>query len=259
VEPTLLSGPLQQFQATVYREDDILRLLQSINHKQKEDDRISDDVLKREFEKWWPDLQCKLDKIPTTAATETGTGFDWLYATDDIARIEADETCENIWIVTQDLYKQSLAPAIKNVVQQNIHRGVRYTFITPPSEDIANVRKALSQPTSKIPDQVRYQVVNREEFTRLAATNYRIINPDDKAPHVYFELPTEVRGFWIEVDGEAVLNYVARFRDLAERVDSQLDAKASTDIKRTSLETVLLHAPTAGATLSHGVRPHHRR
>ena len=64
VSPLLLNikkseadGPLSQFQLTVCERDDIFRLMQSINNQLGPEIRLPDDLLIREFEKWWPDLE----------------------------------------------------------------------------------------------------------------------------------------------------------------------------------------------------------
>ena len=79
IDPLRVVGPLSQFQATINDPDDILRLLISINSRLPDDQRLSFDVLSREFELLWPDLKKKLDKAAETQDLETHTGFPWLY------------------------------------------------------------------------------------------------------------------------------------------------------------------------------------
>ena len=86
IDPLRIVGPLSQFQATINDPDDILRLLSSINNRLPEDQRLSFDVLNREFELLWPDLKKRLDKAAETQDLETHTGFPWLYNADDVAR-----------------------------------------------------------------------------------------------------------------------------------------------------------------------------
>lgn len=218
VQPAQLEGPLEQFQSTVYRKDDVLKLVQSINNRQEPEDRVAQEILELEFEKWWPDLQDKLDKIEVARRSETETGFTWLYTRDDLIRMEAQDVCESIWIITPNVYNQSLAPAVKDIVRQNLERGVQYTFITPPSEDLIMVQRALQPEVSTRPGKVQIQEVGEDEFRRLAATDYIIVNPDDdQHRHAFVELPIEIRGYWIEVEAKAAMNFAARFRDLASR------------------------------------------
>ncbi len=57
-----LREPLSQFQAIEFQKDELLELVRTINSEQG-DGRLSDSVLERSFEKWWPDLEINIDKI----------------------------------------------------------------------------------------------------------------------------------------------------------------------------------------------------
>ena len=86
VESSTIQGPLQQFQSASYNEKDVFKLLCSINSSQAPDDRLALELLQREFEMWWPELQANLDRISDTQEAETETGFGWLYTAQDLAR-----------------------------------------------------------------------------------------------------------------------------------------------------------------------------
>lgn len=211
-----MQGPLQQFQSTIYDQNDVFSLVISINNQQEPDHRVPPDLLRAQFDVWWPKLQERLDKI-AEAPRETETGFSWLYSRDDLERIEAEDTCKRIWIVTPDLYRHALAPEAKDGLQRNIERGVHYTFVTDAdATDIA--AQALRQLASARSDQVRIQDIPEDEFRRLAATDYIILNPDGVSPRVFLELPIAIRGYWIEVESEAAIYFVTRFRSLADGV-----------------------------------------
>ena len=55
IEPFDLSGPLTQFQATLFLKDDLKKLVNSIN-KNSEDHSLPQERLDNAFDKWWPDL-----------------------------------------------------------------------------------------------------------------------------------------------------------------------------------------------------------
>lgn len=61
VEPTQLTGPLSQFQATPYNEDEIRKLIESINEKIPSP--LSSQQLSKSFENWWPRLEEKIESI----------------------------------------------------------------------------------------------------------------------------------------------------------------------------------------------------
>lgn len=57
-----LKGPLKQFQATLFKKEEMKKLLKAINSK-LEDHSLIDSVLENVFEKWWPDLETDIEKI----------------------------------------------------------------------------------------------------------------------------------------------------------------------------------------------------
>src|ERR1051325_3792088 len=76
VEPSKIQGPLQQFQFTINDKEDIFNLLRSINSRLGPEQQLTYEVLRREFEVWWPEFKDKLDRIAEVAESETGTDFD---------------------------------------------------------------------------------------------------------------------------------------------------------------------------------------
>ncbi len=65
-----IQGPLTQFQATRFEKKDIKRLLESINTACVERDALTPQVLTSCFEKWWPDLDEKLNSISPETKSE---------------------------------------------------------------------------------------------------------------------------------------------------------------------------------------------
>ena len=62
-EPSLLTGPLAQFQATQFIKSDILDLLKTIN-KKIESQTLSEKQLIETFDVWWPKIEDEINKIP---------------------------------------------------------------------------------------------------------------------------------------------------------------------------------------------------
>jgi len=62
-----VTGPLVQFQSTVYEHDDILRLLKGINAVCQIP--LSDSRLKSSFAIWWPKLQHSMDQLKVQTAS----------------------------------------------------------------------------------------------------------------------------------------------------------------------------------------------
>lgn len=61
-----LQGPLLQFQSTIYTEDDISKLIQSINKTATPEEKLDDGRIKKVFDVWWPELKEQLDVLIKT-------------------------------------------------------------------------------------------------------------------------------------------------------------------------------------------------
>lgn len=61
VEPSQLTGPLLQFQATAFSKEEVLKFLLSINESHA--NPLTEPGLKRAFDRWWPELEEKIDAI----------------------------------------------------------------------------------------------------------------------------------------------------------------------------------------------------
>lgn len=57
-----VSGPILQFQSTVFEKEDVRKLLNALN-KACGENKLSDQMLTKAFDVWWPSLQEKLDEI----------------------------------------------------------------------------------------------------------------------------------------------------------------------------------------------------
>jgi hypothetical protein len=216
IDPARLVGPLSQFQATINDPDDILRLLSSVNNRLPEDQRLSFDVLNREFELLWPDLKKRLDKAAETQDLETHTGFPWLYNGDDVARRQEDTTTKAVWIITGDVYRNILNDGLKKALQRNLERGLTYTFVMPDSDAGSAARDALKRISATKAGKVMFNEVPDDEFREAAVTDYIILNPDTDTMTVFLELPISAGGFWIKVKEDSANSLVNRFKKLAQ-------------------------------------------
>jgi hypothetical protein len=62
IHPTDLSGPLVQFQAATFSKDEVLKFVKVVN-SQLNESSLDSAVLDSVFQKWWPDLDEKIQKI----------------------------------------------------------------------------------------------------------------------------------------------------------------------------------------------------
>lgn len=71
-----VTGPLLQFQSTIFDKDDVLKLVQSVNSALEDPDRLADDRLFRTFDVWWPHLEEKLRALEPDAEKNDSTYSD---------------------------------------------------------------------------------------------------------------------------------------------------------------------------------------
>jgi hypothetical protein len=217
IDSSSISGPLQQFQSTVYQKEDVFRLLRSINNRLDSDVQLSHELLEQEFEHWWPELSAKLDSIIDVQEVDTETGFEWLYTAGDLARHQARIKCKQIWVITPDLYRRTMHPQAREIMKRNIECEISYTFLTVASSKTNEAKGELKQIFDMNPHAFKVKEYQETTFRRLAVTDYIVLNPNEGADyplHVFLELPIEARGYWIEVDGEAAVGFVDRFKQL---------------------------------------------
>lgn len=70
ISNTDLSGPLKQFQTTEFEKSEFQKLIIVINNKLGEN-KLSPKTLDTVFDKWWPDLQAKVEAISSSVAEPT--------------------------------------------------------------------------------------------------------------------------------------------------------------------------------------------
>ncbi len=216
IDPSRLVGPLSQFQATINEQQDILRLLASINSRMPADQQLAFEVLNREFELLWPDLKAKLDEAAKTDEPETHTGFPWLYTADDVARRQSDPLTTSVCIVTPNVYRNVLNDGLKKALQSNMDRPVAYTFVLPASDAARGARDSLRRIAAGKTAKVLATELPEDAFREAAVTDYIILNPDTDSMTTFLELPITASGFWIKVEEEAAVSLVQRFRKLAQ-------------------------------------------
>jgi len=216
VDPAEIQGPLQQFQFTVNKKADIFNLVRSINNRFEPAHQLSYQVLSEVFEAWWSKLECNLAKIAKMPDVETQTGFPWLFTLDDLGKIHATVGCNCIWFVTSDPFRNAFCPNIKNIMEDNIKRGVSYTFIIPSAGEQNVGKQALKYLDKLNPGKVRVNDKSSEEdFLKVAVTDYFIKNADSGEVEVLVELRTSTGSYWLKVDDKAAMGFVMRFHDLA--------------------------------------------
>lgn len=219
VNPSLVQGPLQHFTATSYGDgEDIFRLLQDINNTLQAEQHVPPERLRKEFDKWWPELKDELRAILDAGTDWPGTDLDWLFKTDNLASYLAkhrgDGTCECTWVITPDATKNMLASAFKGVIKSNLGNGVSYTFFVPRTTELDVIEQGLCDLGT---GNVRLAIIDEKEFKDSAVVDYIILNPLSGAVQGFVESPGTASGYWIKVSNPAALGFETRFRKWEEK------------------------------------------
>lgn len=231
VEPSQLDGPLQQFQSTVYRcksnkergesdnervnREDFFRLVHGVNTCLKPERQVPYEILRKEFDLWWPELTKILEGIPHDIKTHTG--YDWLYTTRDlaneIASINENIKCKCMWIITPDIYRNIMSDDMRKAM--GVHDDISYQFLIPKDSNFEANKQALRAAffedmncTSKLP----VDGLPEHTFSGLAVTDYIVVHPSSRPVQVFLELPLAVEQvYWIKVTDKAAKGFEMRF------------------------------------------------
>jgi hypothetical protein len=113
---------------------------------------------------------------------------------------------------------------VREIVEGNIRRGIKYRFILPVSEngERHEAREALWRIFTEHSGDREIYELPQHEFTKLAVTHFLMLNPkvEDEQNHlrVFLELPVVGQhNYWIEVDKEAAYTFVERFDTVAAK------------------------------------------
>jgi hypothetical protein len=218
-QSVLAGGPLSQFEATEYSEEDMLNLIYSINEQSEL--QVDRGVLQRTFGVWWKDLKQTLDDIPSTFHGETRTPYKWLYASEDFEAFRDHAECRSVWIITPDVFRHATNSKMKESVNDKARAGVKYRYFLPSSKgtDEEDQMRELKQMAESSKGNLEYKVFDRDRFYNLAVTDYIIFNVDtgsNDQTQMFLKLPiTDPESdYWIRVDERSAVNFTNRFRDL---------------------------------------------
>jgi hypothetical protein len=230
VEPSVIEGPFRQFQMTVcstspgsqdHCKHEIRSLIRSINQRLEPGLRLTEELLKIAFDKWWPDLLEKIRPIANKRDGATHTPYGWLYAFEDLIDVQCSEG-QVCWI-TPNPYAYALQPKVKKAIQDKIANGATYTFLVnrqfrdSAKDELRRIARCDRRPIQvfEIPD---------KDFHELAVTDYVVVTDRDSNTRVFLELPLArdvgpggtAPGFWIEVFKEVAAGFLDRTKRLTD-------------------------------------------
>lgn len=71
MKPSDISGPLLQFQATMFNRDEVKNLLWSINSAATDEEKLLEPRFEKAFETWWPELEDQISRITFEQAIDS--------------------------------------------------------------------------------------------------------------------------------------------------------------------------------------------
>ena len=226
VEPSKLEGPLQQFQATIYEQEDIFN--PAAQHQlppRRETIRSSFEVLRNEFDVWWPKLRKRIDEILATQEFENETGFDWLFTTKDLRA--AHEPAEaRVDRRAASVPQRAGARRRRDVIQQNLKAGLIYVHHLR-----RRGRRRAPSHRRRVPGPGARARARGARVPERGVTDYFILDPDSDAVAVFLELPIQTRAATGSRSiAKPPIGLVERFRSL--RQPDPADARSRRDSRR---------------------------
>lgn len=206
VDPASLTGPLSRFQSTLYSEDDVLRLVRSINERLGPE-RIDDTIVQAAFSVWWTKLEEELKSIGPNPQEETETAYQWLYTLADLAIHEENEDTSAIWIITDDLAKHATKYEVRKKLKANLDRRVAYRFYVPAETTTSTELEELKKNSSGLLDYRRFEA----DFYIHAATDYIIVNPHGPILAFFRLMIENTDDLWVKVDEPSAIKFRDRF------------------------------------------------
>jgi hypothetical protein len=224
IRPSQVSGPIAQFQATVYdslNNDDIYKLVYSLNGKLPAESQIGDDILRDTVNTWWPKLKDKLDAL-TQGGDETLSGMPWLLTLQEIIRVPIPPDIIRVFIVTRDLWKHALDRECAQYLASGLEHNVVFEFFFDGDEgDNRNSQHEIVNRFDRHKELLHFYAIESDEFSRQAATDYFIVNPDDETSdhprRAFIKVPCEDCEHWIKVDEQAAFGFASRFNELRRK------------------------------------------
>jgi hypothetical protein len=207
-----LDGPLAQFQSTVYRRDDVLAMVRSINHELQPP--LSPDVLERTFNKWWDDLNRELINVDIRSGNETRTYYDWLYTRADLLNI-LDGKYSSVWIVTNEA-ERYFDQRMKDQLTESCQEGTKFQYFLPGAQEY-EYQSELSAFGASFPG-FKFKLFSKDDFESQAPSEYIMLNPDGPGElRVLVKVPLGEHGpseFWFQTNDRSARSFVSRFRKL---------------------------------------------
>ena len=144
LETTDLKGPLVQFQAAKFNKEEIRKMLTMAN-KELGDDALESKVLGSVFEKWWPELEQKVQALLEKTPKPPSKG------------IRKDrELLEEILTLTR-----TMSPYVRSVAKQIEKEPLQERKVHPPISKLAVKRMITAAHTSGVSDREIYNIMER--------------------------------------------------------------------------------------------------
>jgi hypothetical protein len=226
---TLEYGPLGQFQTTDSNNSDFYSLVNTLNSSLPKEAQLDSDVLRENFNEWWPKLEKDLKAITLTSPGETRTTYPWLLTFEDLAIHTPVTDCTRIWFVTADIFKFAIRAGMRDELERNLSTIKYRLLIRKPGIDDERIWTGhLEEVKTKHGPNLEYQYYDGPQFEKVAASDYVMV---EKGPNggpspsvdgspasvdVYVRIPVAdgATEYWFETDERAAVTFFSRFDEL---------------------------------------------
>lgn len=162
VEPTDLAGPLVQFQAAPFSKDEVRKVMKTVN-SQLGELALEPNVMDSVFDKWWPDLEEKVNHVLNQAASPTSS-----------KGLRSDRE------LLEEVLKISRTLAVRDR-EQSRDRSERYRLSPRLAAELAErVVEMMTEILQRTDSSMVLNVLN-DSGTQIMQLLFKNLNPDDEA------------------------------------------------------------------------------
>ena len=122
-----------------------------------------------------PELKNNLEEVLTISQIESIAGFKWLFHREDAISFQSRVECKSVWVITSRAYIDAV---VKEIMSENMARGVVYTYIVPDSQSNKAYIEDFKASFATNMEKAILRSVPVSTFYSIAAADYTIVKPD---------------------------------------------------------------------------------
>ncbi len=129
----------------------------------------------------------------------------WLITQEQLLDLEKTLDRGSVWVISPDLVNDTgsskSAQATREVVANNLEKGINYVFIVPNTNTIAARREELDILGDGKKGEIDFRCVDKNTFNSFSnGTHIVVFKEPGASQKSYLELPVEGKSWWVKMD-----------------------------------------------------------